>query len=246
MFKFILFFLLIPSVALSAPAPTGITGDLVDGDSVVIAGTGFGTNTAGIKWLGGVIESGTHNATPSDTDGWVFNSGHTANPVVSTTAFHSGTKSLYHAGGAMNSALRLDTGGTIDPGEYIYATWWTRFTYSAHGQWKMIRLDYENDIVDGPQQIVLFNWTNSSDQFIARPGPSVSSVNNVTHWSPPIPTVKDRWYRMELEVKASSVGVANGYMTLRAYDPTAGQVASANKTIMSYSESTNYYRWLIW
>ena len=239
------------SAQVSAVTISGVSGEIAHGQSVTLTGSNFGSNNLNIKWLGGnsgVIESGTNGSSPSNTDGWVFNNGAGYNPVVSTMHYHSGTKSLYHHTDSShyNSALRLDLGNDIQPGGHFYATWWVRFSYSSGGQWKMFRVNYQNDITDDAPQYVMFNWTTQAKELIIRPGPGVSD-NTVNDWSPPFPALTDRWYRVETDVKISDVGTSNGSYTTTLYDPTSGAVVtSKSDTAMSYYNSSKLYRWAIW
>lgn len=229
-------------------------GALAHGDTFVITGSGFGTNALTYKTIGGAdgkIES-TSSGTPSNGDGWTFNSGSGINAVVSTAQARSGNKSLFcnlDAGSQFNCAIRFDWGSGIGQNTDIYVTWWVRRSYTldggSNGQWKMFRLSYENDIQDGPNEIVMFNWLTTGHQFFVRTN---TGTNGAESWDFPFPTAQNRWYRMELRVNTGTINGSDGFYSLTRHDPTGGNaVVTDSTTGTSYTTSyQNLYRWFLW
>ena len=237
--------MMLPNLVSAAPSNISTSGDFSNGSAVAIIGLNFGANSLNIKWLGGatgVIESGTNGVSPANVNGFRFDEGLVTDPVISTTHFHSGTKSIYHLCNH-SSNLRLELGVDVGAGDKFYATWWTRFSYGNDGQFKMFRLSYHNSISDSPYEMVLFNWTNSSDQWKTVHGPTTG--DNVTNYTSVTPDVEDRWYRMELELTVSDYGVDNGPASLRMYDPDGNTLEVDDDTVMNFY-TTQAYRWFIW
>ncbi|MEF3692161.1 MAG: hypothetical protein V3574_03875 [Candidatus Moraniibacteriota bacterium] len=242
-------FFIFPNLVWGAPSISGVSGNLSDGQNVTIAGNSFGSHDLNIEWLGGssgLIESGTSGQIPIRSN-WNFGTSW-ADTYFSDDYVHSGTKSLKVSTNNTNynGDIRYDSGINMGPGEDIFVSWWVRREHSGTGQWKMFRLDFENDITDGPYQLVMFNW-DTQQQFIVRPGPSIEE-NSWQDWSPPYPSQDNRWYRLDLSIHISDYGVSNGSYSMDVQDPVSGGFIS-NMTLLnklSFIDSNGFYRWFLW
>lgn len=236
----------------AAPSISGVSatgGAYEDGAEVTVNGSGFGANALNIAWLGGadgLIETGTSGRTPSNINGWIFNQGVGCNMSIATTQARSGTKSLFcnlNTDGAYGGAVRYDNGAGIGPGQDIFVTWWTRRVHTGSGQWKMFRINHQNDITDDAPQLVMFNW-DDSDQFFVRtsaPGTGPSS------WDAPYPKADNRWFRMDLLVRTSAIGGSDGRYVMTLFDPEGGRAPrSTTVTGGTYTTSSKLYRWFLW
>ena len=241
--------LILPSLVFGAPNIIGLSGNMSDGQTITIAGNSFGNHSLDIEWLGGnsgTIESSTVGQVPSRSN-WSFGTGW-ADTYIANDYVHSGIKSLKVStdNTYYNGDMRFDSGANMGPGEDIFVSWWVRRNHSGSGQWKMFRLDFENDITDGPYQLVMFNW-DTQQQFIVRPGPSVEE-NSWQDWSPPYPSQDGRWYRLDLMIHISDYGVSNGSYAMDMQDPVSGGFISSMTLLnkLSFSDSNGFYRWFLW
>jgi hypothetical protein len=236
----------------AAPVISGLSatgGSFQDNVEVTVNGSGFGTHGLDIAWLGGadgVIESGTSGRSPANANGWIFNQGAGCNMSVSSTQARSGSNALYcneNADNAFNAAVRYSHPQAIGPGRDIYVSWWVRRVHSGRGQWKMFRINHQNDIQDDAPQIVMFNW-DDSDQFFVRtssPGTGPSS------WDAPYPKSDNRWYRIDFHVRTSSLGGNDGRYTMTLFDPTSGNTPrTMTVTGNTYPGSGKQYQWFLW
>jgi hypothetical protein len=233
----------------AAPAINSISGTASDGQNVTISGSSFGSHGLAIQWLGGsngTIEKTSTGAAPS-LSGWNFTS--FSSHVAATDQAHSGTKSLKNTlsnAGPYAAAIRYGWPTTIGPHQYIFASWWVRRTHTGSGQWKMFRLNWQDDITDDYPQLVMFNW-DSSPQFFVRPGPNIEA-NTTADWSPLFPSQDNRWYRMDLAIYTSAVGSSDGSYTISLHDPAGGSAVRTEtlSNVMSFYNSSRLYRWFLW
>jgi len=236
------------STSWAAPAITGISGTLTAGSSVAITGTDFGTHPLTFDWIGDNIEATTIGAVPVATN-WNFITYN--DHVAANDRVHSGTRSLkatVNSSGVYAAPIRYDSGSGIDPGETVYTTWWVQKSQSdSTYQWKMFRLNWENNIEDTIPEIVMFDcsWEKS---FYVRPGPSESSVGtNSTSMYPNYP-VNNEWNRIEVElVESNPVGAANGSVIYHRHRPGIG-ITTTTKTniITTYTGVTREKRYFLW
>ena len=236
------------STSWAAPAITGISGTLTAGSSVAITGTDFGTHPLTFDWIGDNIEATTIGAVPVATN-WNFITYN--DHVAANDRVHSGTRSLkvtINSSGVYAAPIRYDSGSGIDPGETVYWTWWVQKSQAdATYQWKMFRLNWENNIEDTIPEIVMFDcsWEKS---FYVRPGPSESSVGtNSTSMYPNYP-VNNEWNRIEVElVESNPVGAANGSVIYHRHRPGIG-ITTTTKTniITTYTGVTREKRYFLW
>src|SRR3989339_272094 len=182
-----------------------VSGTFSNNNTIQVSGSGFGSHNLSIQWLGGangVIETTATGQTPS-LSGWNFNS--FSPNAVATDQAHSGTKSLKNnlvSTSPYAAAIRYGWPESIGPNQDIFVSWWVRRTHVGSGQWKMFRLNWQDDITDDYGQMVMFNW-DTQRQLIVRPGPSIDA-NATADWSPLFPTQDNRWYRMDLTIHTSA------------------------------------------
>lgn len=216
----------------------------------VLTGSGFGTHDLDIEWIGGSsgpIESTATGSTPVIAN-WSFEG--IPSQVTSTSQVHSGTKSLYAPMTNTNffSPLRYDSGEDIAPGDEFFVSWWVRMANQSYGgssaQWKMFRVNYQDEISDDYPQIVMFNWTNQNQMYI-RPGNTVEA--NSTPAYPAYPDIEEKWYRMDLYVHESSVGSSNGTVIVQTYNATDGAAVATTtiNNVMTYN-GTRRHRAFLW
>lgn len=234
-------FLLLPSLVFAAPSVTGGSGTLSQGSTVTITGSSFTSHALGHEWTGVAIEAGTNGnlwtrTNWSDSDSW--------SPVnYATDQFHSGSKALKVAVSPntnWNGLTVYNMPDDVNPSDTFYITWWTRLSASATpGQWKMLRLSGSNTVVDGSEELVLFNWFGSN-QLVIDPG----TGNDQTEYpgTSVFPSSTNTWYRMELSVTASAANVTNGGAVLAMYGPSsyASYATSALKTHVNSGDTYSY------
>ncbi len=228
---------------MAAPAIQGVSGTLSTNSSITITGSGFGTNALDLDWLGDSIEGGTTGsvfAKAGWSTAWDFEK-----PKYTTDQKHSSSKSLKCTplpATSWNCVFAYKLPNPVTAGQTLYATWWVRKDSASNtGQWKMLRLSGQETIVDGAQQLTMFNWPNSQYQLVINPGQSTDQ----SFWFPEnvYPAGDNNWYRMELKVQASSTNQANGVATVTRYDGKA--VSSASATFKSHVSSGDTYSYVI-
>lgn len=231
---------LYPSLSLAAPAVTSANGSIKQGGTVTISGSGFGAHPMQVESLQSNIEAGTSGSALSKS-GWVKDWGW-ANPLYSTDAAHSGSKSLkcsLNGSSQYNCAFAYDM-PNVGPGQMFYATWWVKYNGDSGGQWKMFRASEQQTIVDANQTVAMFNWLNSASQ-LAPIGQSYLWPEGSTY-----PAGDNKWYRVELIFKASDAGSSNGTLTVNRYTDAgvvSGQTFSGVKT---HEASNDSWSWAIW
>ena len=230
-----------------------------DNDSISLTGSGFGTNSRDIEWLGGsngVIESGTIDAAFSRTNWTVAPTDSTSQaPAYSSTKAHSGSKSImssYPVESQYTSDYTYNHDGTVI--SEIYITYWTYFDRgsqpSGH-QWKMWRLRDVSGVGDTDSEIMYSNWhkpdgTNHQ-----------SYVMLLCDWDDYSKCYEDSdtgdmytgmlplgsWYRMEITAHESDFDTNNGSLDMRYDDQsnTTHQLFS-HSGIMTKITGTNGWR----
>jgi len=204
----------------ASPSITGLSGSIVDGSSVSIGGTSFGSHTLNIEWLGGAsghIESGTEGSDFSRAN-WTASSTSSSEqaPQYSTARAHSYSKSVMSSWpleSQYDSTWIYDTG--IDGVEKIYATWWVYFDHvNSGGQWKMWYVketaDFNNNgtgirsniwyNADGSHSMRFFINHCQSDGGYDECGPDHTSGGAENIDAPPA----DTWVRVEVYGEESS------------------------------------------
>lgn len=227
----ILILLLFPFCARAVPSISEVSGQTSDGSTFTITGTGFGTNNLNIEWLGGSggnIESG--------TVGNVFSKENWRTQVLScqynNARAHSGIKSIICDSTIGNDGRR---GFSYDPGSNVpaggaFVSWWVFWDQGgASGQWKMFRLNWENDVVDTGPEIRVFNWT-SNNQFV------IASPTDRTLWPSPSNVYPENgeWVRIDIWIVPSSVGVEDGRAYFWLYRPGSKLQNAVNTGFKTY------------
>ena len=243
--NYILFFLVSIVVMLCSTAKADINSVSQTGSSFVIAGSAFGAHSLDIHAPDVPIENTAIGSVPYNYNGWIFDQGGAANPVVTSDA-HSGNKALYVSDNNVccNSALRFDYGSDLPENSVIYVSWWTKADWATDGQWKQFRINWQNDVQDDVVQTTLFNWSASSNQWLVRPGPGLD--DNLVHNAEILTNVQNTWYRLELAIDVGSFGVADGRYYMGRYLPSTPFAEADNQNVLSYNTQGRFYRWFIW
>jgi hypothetical protein len=232
-----------PSLSFAAPVVTGASGTVASGGVITISGSGFGSHTMQVESLQTNIESGTTGQSLTKT-GWIKDWGW-ANPLYATDSKHSGSKSLKCSMNSdnYNCAFAYDM-PNVAPGQRFYATWWVKYSGDTNGQWKMFRASGNETIIDGSQEVALFNWLNSSRQLVIDPGTS----NDQTKWlaSSAYPEGNNTWYRVELDFIAGSAGSANGTLSVRTTSDSGASNSETFSNMKTHASSGNTWSYAIW
>ncbi|MBE0598258.1 MAG: hypothetical protein IH614_13400 [Desulfuromonadales bacterium] len=213
--------LLFGGLAHGTPYVSGLAGNFSNDQPVTIHGAGFGAHNLQVEWLGGA--SGHIETAPAGADfaspGWSFNLDR-FKPTYDNSHAYSGTQSIIFDGvntGDGRFGLTYDPGAPVTFG---YVSWMVYIdTGGASGQWKMFRMNWENNVQDTFPEVVLFNWFGSSDTLNIR-----RSKEDITarHYPGRLPEAGE-WVRMELYLQPSSApGVGDGSVEVWAHRP--GQV----------------------
>jgi hypothetical protein len=239
--------LLAAATSYAAPNVSAISGQISDGQQVVIQGSGFGQNSLNIEWLGGkngAIESGTVGQAFSRTN-WENNWGW-ANLIYANDQKESGLQSLKVSPDSAvnwNGIMSYNLTSPVNAGGGLFISYWVRKITSGSGQWKMLRISGNDTVVDGSQEVVLFNWLGTgSSQLVIDPGQG----NDQTTWVNDVyPTADNTWYRMDLYLQASSLNTSNGSITINRITPGS---AIAAQTISGLKTHLTGYSWnhVIW
>lgn len=194
-------------------------GSFSHGDSVEITGSGFGTNSATLNFIGGdgeAIEAATLGARPSKLN-WSFDSAW-ADALAYSDATRGQVLKCAVTEAAWNGDIRFDYGSAIAENTQYYWTWWAKADVSNIGsddaQWKLARASYVNDVSDGDCEIVLFNWFNADKQLIVRRGGGDNSSPGYNPSDSHYPGRDLVWCRMELFVDTGTQGTADGTIYL--------------------------------
>ena len=237
------FLLLTSALAGATPVVSGVSGTIADDQTVVISGSGFGSNSLKQEWLGGSsgrVDSQA-NGTRIDTLGWpnwsLLTPSTPTYPHVSTERSWSGGKSIaFDTRGTTEykQTLFYDTGSagytTMYTNALIYLDYQTLLSGSRF-QWKMIRWYKVADVLDHANNLsgaLMSNWQGTNPaSYLA--GFNASS-SQYTYWfndlgSKQILPGKGAWYRYETWVKMNSTpGTADGTYRVKVTDPVTGSV----------------------
>lgn len=228
----------------ATPSISSISGPLSMNSSLTVSGSNFGSHNLQVEWIGSNIESGTVGADFSKSR-W-FNDEGWANTKYASDASHSGSKSLkciVDGTTNYNCEFGYQLTSPVLANQTLYVTWWVRKDSQDNtGQWKMLRASGIRTIVDGPQELVLFNWNPVSgggpSQIVVDPGQS----NDQTFWPPSTMFAwgDNKWYRQELLIRTSSIGTRNGSATLSRYDGTSLSSYNTGSILTSVTSSYAY------
>lgn len=238
--------LFILSIAVSgdcAPSISSVDGTVSLGSSITISGSSFGSHSLQIDSLQSTIESGTVGQelsksgwTRSDWGGW-------ADPLYANDYAHSGTKSIKCSPDPVtnyNCAFAYDM-PNVTTGQRFYASWWTRYTGSSAGQWKMFRASGPLTIVDGPEETYIANWFEVQQMVNVNPG----GPGAYTYWLGGLPDGSGTWYRVELDWVASSAGSSDGSLTIRVTNDS-GVINTWTQATLTHYGSSDSWDYAIW
>jgi hypothetical protein len=236
---------LAPTV-IAAPSISGVSSPVASGESITVSGFDFGTHALQVESLQANIESGTAGEIISKS-GWTrsdwadYDYGSTG-PRYANDSAHSGAQSIkcsYNSGG--NCAFAYDM-QDVGPGQRFYATWWVKYSGSTAGQWKMFRASEALTMVDGNQQLNMFNWFSLQQQNVLHPGYPAQR----TLWYDGLyPTGDNTWHRVELDYVGGSSGVANGVITVRVTKEN-GTIAAQTASDVNTHPNGGSWRYAIW
>lgn len=201
----LLFFITIYCTNAVAAEISSTTGEIVQDAVVNIYGRNFGSHPLQVEWLGGsdgAIESGNNGSKFSKTR-W-NNSTFYDYAKIDDSQSYSGEKSILFDSvtkGDGRFHLSYDIGGTFN---VAYVTWMARInTGGATGQWKMFRMNWEQNIQDTAPEVVMFNWFGSGgNMFITRR--TTGEIEQREYLSSYDYPATSEWVRIELTLKPSS------------------------------------------
>lgn len=254
--KIILICLLWVSICFADPAPTGVTGTLSNGESVVISGSSFGTNALNQNWTGANIEAGTTGNNFS-LSGWTVYNDSISNAAVkySETLAHSGSKSLvsvfYDA--RYDSLFYLDTGASRTEWYFTMWVYIDKNDASTFFQWKHFRLNnnttvtmesgFASNIWWYAENGGWFDDWSSNDFEIYTTTDGVTTRPGVFYPNPEAYNDMGTWQRIEIYVKkSSSAGTGDGIATWNRVDqPT---YAKSNTSLVTHNAQDVDWRYL--
>jgi hypothetical protein len=227
----------------ATPSISSVSGSLSMNSSLTVSGSNFGSHNLQVEWTGSTIDSGTVGADFSKSR-W-FNDEGWANAKYASDASHSGKslKCIVDGTTNYNCEFGYQLTSSVLANQTLYVTWWVRKDSQDNtGQWKMLRASGNRTIVDGPQQLVLFNWNpvsgGGAKQVVVDPGQS----NDQSFWPPDTVFAwgDNKWYRQELLIRASSIGTRNGSATLNRYDGASFFSYNTGNILTSVTSSYAY------
>ncbi|SHH84308.1 hypothetical protein [Desulfofustis glycolicus] len=244
----LIFFCNVTKPTFADPIISKVTGTVKHGDTIYISGDQFGHNDLNYSFIGFTVDETTVGSRPVNSGGWVFDEGGAYDPTVSSDQYHSGGKSLRHEHPACcNSTLKYDYGKYIALDQTVFVSWWTRASWSTDGQWKMFRINWRDDIQDDAPQMTMFNWTNSSKQFMNRPGPTTGSAGTDNYMNQVMSSLQNTWYRHDLIINLSSFdGNYDGSYTMLRYQPGDSVYSAMETNKMTHNDPPQYWRWFLW
>ena len=265
--KIPLLFILVFLVAVNAngaPSISGISGNVIDGQSITVLGSGFGTNPLDIEWLGGPngnIEQGSDEARFQKTN-WISEDDNDSRraPRYSTVNAYSGSKSIVSSFDASHYGSGFTYGDGSEITE-IYATWWVYYQpVNFDGQWKMWRLMPGTTVrdLDSPQ----FYQRVTAGSPVVHCRPLVSNSNNLwrvtgkADWNNVYYlSAKDwpgynQWARVEIYIKSSQQEISNGSLIVTYHRPDTGINTNSNANydgnLMTYNtDQTKRFKYFI-
>jgi hypothetical protein len=247
--------MLLPTVAMAAPAITSVTGTVSDDQTITINGSGFGTNSLRQQWLGG--KSGPIESTPAGTRflataraGW-SEDGSLDESFIDSRRAYSGSRSIvfdpalarYRDG---RFGLIYDTGSNFTE---LYSSNMVYFDDggAGAGQWKMIRWCFKNSVTDDsvPNAYVSNCAGAPGDFFYVQGGSTATKMNWFDTQSLPL---TGAWYRVETYMRPSSSSTASdGEFWMRTTKVSDGTTGTQRYTgLKTYSDGdTNRYRYIV-
>ena len=206
-------FLFLPNFVFGAPSISGVSGTIVDGQSVTISGSGFGIKMDAAPILWENFDSGTNGQAIGGWNGWVKYSGVNGG-YLSNSSVYSGTLSAYNRITGPSATDPITDSGFntsnffFEPTDELYYSYVAKFvsTGDSYGVDKWGRSNCAPNLYNGPGDMtiqfgqVTFNTgTATNDVLIADGG--------LSKW---VQTRYSDWTRHEMYKKLSTPGVADG------------------------------------
>jgi len=197
----------------SPPATPGLTGTFSEGNTITLAGSGFGSD--GVPIIYDDFESGTVGD-DLNTRGWVtsVNNGPVTPPSVSSNQFYSGTRSGeadISAGGDCSAYLENLNLTEIYCSFYSRTDQLTGPSETVKG-WRVHSDQTTNQYTGYPgifEQEPIDVYSNRSHRFTVQTlGTSADGPNSASYYTSA--QSENVWQRLEYYVKISDPGVANG------------------------------------
>ena len=242
----IIILLVIAPPALAAPAITGYSGTIGDGQSVTISGSGFGANsyagTTAIEFLGGAsgpIESGTLGQTFTRSR-WSVDKGWGDDLIWSNSNVPWGTKTLYMEGVSSwpEAPLYYNFPSSVGTnGDRLFVSWWERVNYTGNGQYKLIRFSPTQTIQDGNGQLTWFFHTSSGNYFQR---PTVGDQNQYPNFCPA--NTQNTWQRVDIDILTSSS--SSGTLNVTGY--RSGTAVNSTTFNNFYTSPGSAWQYVVW
>lgn len=239
----------------AAPTVTSISGSVADNQTIVIDGTGFGSNPMNVQWLGG--SSGVIESRPTGTSllssslaKWSEDSSLDDSFIDSRRAYSGKQSIVFDPALARYKGARFgliyDTGGNFGS---VYSSYLAYFDHgtATNGQWKMIRYCYRNSVVDDSiPNAYMANWEGGpGDFFYIQAGGADTRQNWFTNQVLPL---SGAWYRVEAFFRPSSqTTAADGEFWVRTTRISDNLVQTQRFTnLKTYQDSeANRYRYVV-
>lgn len=248
------FVMFISVSVLAQPSIVSVGGSIVDGQTVDISGTGFGTNALGFEWTGDHIDSA-QSGEVFKKDNWIVYEDTTHNDAVQYTnsKYHSSPHSLHSDfyGDKYDSFFSYDTGDSGITESYM--TTWIRLDKnddSTKFQWKNFRLSNESNL-SANKSALAHNWW-----WYAENGPRINdwAANPSQIYTTDVETTRNRifypptnafefgkWIRIEIYCKkSSSPGVPDGILKWKRVDL---EDYREDLAVMTHSENDEPWRY---
>ncbi|MGB3073225.1 MAG: hypothetical protein WBP40_03175 [Candidatus Moraniibacteriota bacterium] len=227
--------LVVPSTVLAAPAITNVTGVVSDGGAITISGSGFGVKPVAGPLVFDTFDSGTNGAdivgrpptvTTLSAGGWTWDGvavgGEEATPKYSSANQRSG--SVASALANMNGVQWNNSLTVYSPQSEYFASW---YVYYDH---------YGGSISRNTKPWVMYGSVNNEPHTYSGWGDLADSSlrssiadggwsnPNEAYGGPATPDFYGKWLKLEVYLKQSSPGVANGAYKVWVTEP--GQTTS--------------------
>jgi len=229
--------------------PTGAIGG--GGETFTITGTGFGTHDLDIEFLGGADGHLRTAALGADSSfgSWSIDTVYNPDKVIVDDANRGKSWELDYTGetGTLNGIARFDYGSGIAANTEVMVGYWAYIrTDETTGQWKMLRVKSDSGISDSGGEITMFNhFGGAGKQLILRPDDALGG-NDISGYGGNYPASDGVWTFVELLLKTSTQGVADGdikqvrHIEGSVYEPAALTGYFPADATMTYGETLRW------
>lgn len=148
-------------------------GDLEHGDAFTVTGSGFGSHDLNFDFLGYHIEGTSVSSQPSSRSGWNFSG---TGARLQKLGYDDSTRgrvlrSPPGNGGQLNAAIGRALGTSVGFGTKVYVSYWayadaTGLAGSSGGQFKQIRIRYDDDVDEAEAADIYINYHEGGDRMI--------------------------------------------------------------------------------